>query len=309
MVQKHFMDIQRLKEGYADGFQPGDYVSIQEKVDGSNASFRYDEESGKLVAFSRKKTLDFQNTLSGFWNYIQSLDAEKFKDTPNYVVFGEWTGARNAIVYDNIHTGQWYVYDIYDVETEEYLPQYKVRKFVAKHGLTYVHTFYEGKWISWDHAMSFIQKPAYGDIQEGIVIKNMTRLNDPNSRLPFVVKVVGEKFHEVKKDNHIKKIVDPQKLQEREEAMRIVKSIVTKRRVEKHLYKMRDDGLIPTDWSENDMGVIARNLPSLVFEDCMKEEKETVEKAGKFFGKFCSSVCMMYAKNIVLGIPLHDDES
>ena len=49
-----FMDIQRLKEGYADGFVPGDLIVIQEKFDGSNAAARYDAETGKMVAFSRR---------------------------------------------------------------------------------------------------------------------------------------------------------------------------------------------------------------------------------------------------------------
>ena len=33
MEQKKFMDIQRLKEGYADGFVPGDLIVIQEKFE------------------------------------------------------------------------------------------------------------------------------------------------------------------------------------------------------------------------------------------------------------------------------------
>ena len=41
--------------------------------------------------------------------------------------------------------------------------------------------------------------------------------------------------------NHVKKIQDPQKLQERTEAQELVKSVVTRRRVEKELYKMRDE--------------------------------------------------------------------
>ena len=52
MEQKKFMDIQRLKEGYADGFVPGDLIVIQEKFDGSNAAARYDAETGKMVALS-----------------------------------------------------------------------------------------------------------------------------------------------------------------------------------------------------------------------------------------------------------------
>lgn len=303
MEQKKFMNISRLKESYEKGFQPGDMIVIQEKVDGSNASFRYDEESGKLISFSRNKTLDFNNTLNGYYNYVNTLNPEEYKESNSYVVFGEWTGAKNAIVYDELHTGKWYVYDIYDTNEEKYLTQNQVMKFVIDHGLTYVHTYYSGPFISWEHVMSFVGKPAYGPVNEGVVVKNQTRLNDPDNRLPFVVKIVGEEFHEIKKSNHIKKSVDPQKMQERKEAMEIVGSIVTRRRVEKELYKMRDEGIIPSEWGERDMQIIARTLPSRIYADCVKEEKETVDSAGQYFGKFCSSESMKHARNIVLGTP------
>ena len=114
MEQKKFMDIQRLKEGYADGFVPGDLIVIQEKFDGSNAVARYDAETGKMVAFSRRHTLDQNNTLNGFYNYVQELNPEDYKDVPDYVIFGEWSGARNAIIYYPENTKKWYVFDIYD---------------------------------------------------------------------------------------------------------------------------------------------------------------------------------------------------
>ena len=43
----------------------GDFIVIQEKVDGSNASIAYDRETDRLVAFSRKYELRFELTLSG----------------------------------------------------------------------------------------------------------------------------------------------------------------------------------------------------------------------------------------------------
>lgn len=49
------MDIQRIKPEYADGFSVGDYIVIQEKVDGANAAIRYDSETDTIVAQSRKK--------------------------------------------------------------------------------------------------------------------------------------------------------------------------------------------------------------------------------------------------------------
>lgn len=304
MERKSFMDIQRLKEGFADDFRPGDEIVIQEKFDGSNASFRYDVETGKLVAFSRRQTLNpLDNTLSGFYNYIQSLNADEFKDYPDYIVFGEWSGARNAIIYYPECTKKWYVFDIYDVNEQVYLQQSEVKKFAEEHGLDYINTYYVGPFISWDHVMSFMGTSAYGDIQEGIIVKNQTKLNDPNTRLPFVVKIVGEKFHEIKKTNHAKKVVDPKKLQERAAAQELTESIVTRRRVEKELYKMRDDGIIPADWCEKDMKTVARELPSRIYQDCIKEEPETVTEIGQFFGKFCSSTAMKYARNIILGDP------
>lgn len=67
MEQKKYMNIERLKDKYVDGFQPGDYIVVQEKIDGANFSIRYDDESGYVTAFSRKKKLDLGNNLRGAW--------------------------------------------------------------------------------------------------------------------------------------------------------------------------------------------------------------------------------------------------
>lgn len=60
MEQKKFMDIPRMKLGdeltqsNVGGFEIGDHIQITEKWDGSNASIRYDAETGKLIAFFEK---------------------------------------------------------------------------------------------------------------------------------------------------------------------------------------------------------------------------------------------------------------
>ena len=84
MKIKHFMDIQRIREqadeGTASnigGFSVGDHIVIQEKVDGANASIRYDRETGKLVVFSRNQQLFDDKALKGFWSYVQTLSADK----------------------------------------------------------------------------------------------------------------------------------------------------------------------------------------------------------------------------------------
>ncbi len=305
MEQKKFMDIERVKFGddltqaNIGGFEVGDLIQISEKIDGANAACRYDIETGKLVAFSRKHTLDFGNTLNGFWNYIQSLNAEDYKDTPNYVIFGEWL-IPHTVRYKEEFYKHWYVYDIYDVEKQMYLPQTEVKAFVEAHGLTYIHVLYEGPFISWDHCKTFCNSPAYGDTQEGIVCKNQTKLNDPNCRMPFALKIVNESFSEIKKERHRQKIEDPQKIQAREHAQEIINSIVTKQRIEKEIYKMRDEGILPEKIMPSDMGLIARTLPKRIYEDCLKEERELVESAGEFFGKMSSSRTMYLAREILL---------
>lgn len=306
MEQKKFMDISRVKFGdeltpsNTGGFEIGDRIQITEKWDGSNASIRYDIDTGKLVAFSRRLELTYNNTLNGFWNYVQTLNPDDYKDTPNYVIFDEW-GVKNAIRYNPEAYGKWYVYDIYDVEKQKYLPQLEVQKFADKHKLTYIHVLYEGEFISWEHCMTFCNSPAYGDKQEGIVIKNQTKLNDPNTRMPFVLKIVNDCFSEVKRENRRQKLEDPEHVKAKEHAQGIVDMIVTKRRVEKELYKMRDEGIVPEKISPQDMKIVAQNLPKRIYQDCIKEEKELVESAGEFFGKMCGSKSMNFAKEIILG--------
>lgn len=74
MEQKKYMDIERLKDKYVDGFQPGDHIIVQEKIDGANFSIRYDEETDSIKAFSRKKPLDLSNNLRGAWEWSQRLN-------------------------------------------------------------------------------------------------------------------------------------------------------------------------------------------------------------------------------------------
>lgn len=127
------------------------------------------------------------------------------------------------------------------------------------------------------------------------------KLNNPNSRTPFVLKIVNSQFSEIKKDNHKQKIEDPQKLAAKAKASDIVEQIVTKNRVQKELYKMIDEGILPQKIEPQDMRTVAQNLPKRIFEDCIKEENELAVEAGEFFGKMCGSATMNWAKKIILG--------
>ena len=310
--QKHYIDIQNiretdteLRERNTQAFELDDIIQITEKYDGSNACACYDVENDKLLAFSRKRELSFANTLNGFWNYIQQLPEQAikmFKLYPSFRVFGEWSNKNRITYYDTNKIKHWYIYDIYDTTTEQWLEQKMVKTFCKRAGLEYIQELYYGPFISWEHCKSFLHCNSYGDTQEGVVIKNQTKLNNWNShdtKTPLYLKIVNDSFKETMK--HKEKIIDPMKENNKKEAQKIMESICTKNRVEKELYKMRDEGIIPEKVTPQDMGLVARNLPKRIYADLLKEEKELVEQCGEYAGKMCSTLSMKYAKQIILG--------
>lgn len=157
------MDIQRIKPEYANGFSVGDYIIIQEKIDGCNAAIRYDSETDTIVAQSRKNILSVGNNLRGFYEWSQTLNKELVKSVlgDNLVLFMEWL-VPHTLSYPKDRYNHTYCYDVYDANTEKYLPQSTVQAIVSKLNLTYVPTFYEGEFISWEHCMSFVGKTDLG---------------------------------------------------------------------------------------------------------------------------------------------------
>lgn len=300
MNHKKFMDIERFKESFADGFQKGDHIIIQEKLDGSNAAIRYDPETDNVVAQSRKNILNLSNNLRGFWEWTQILDKKLVASVlgDNLVCFGEWL-IPHSVPYPNERYNHFYMFDVYDTVTEKYLPQSTVEATADLLNLTYVPVFYDGEFISWEHCFSFVGRTNMGgEYGEGIVIKNMTRLNDPNNRLPFYIKIVGEKFAETK-GHHKLKEVDPNKLKAIEENKALAETIVTEARVIKLLHKFVDEGILPDDWGAKEMPIVAKNLPKAVYDDCVKEESETVKNISDF-GKTANGIAMKIAKAVLM---------
>lgn len=305
---KHFMDIVRVKENNEDGmvtantgaFEVGDRVNISIKIDGANSSIAW--EDGELKAFSRKNELNMSNNLRGFWEFVQTLDKEKFRDLGNRVLFGEWL-VKHTVQYYPESYSKWYVYDMFDKDTEQWLPQSVVKEFAESHGLEYIHVLYDGPFISWEHCKTFLNSPAYGDKQEGIVIKNQDKLNDPDCRNPFYLKIVNDSFKETQVNNHIKKVLDPNDEIDKAEAEECAAKVVTEARVRKDINKMIDEGILPETINPQDMSLVARNLPKRIYDDVIKEESELIGDciSNKYFGKAVGSQAMNWAKKVVLG--------
>lgn len=163
MQQKKYIDIERLKPNYCDGFHVGDQITIQEKVDGANFSIRYDSETDTIKAFSRKRELDLSNNLRGAWEWSQKLDKDKIKQVlgDNLILFMEWL-VSHSVPYPQERYNNAYCYDIYDTVTNKWLPQSIVKEKVAELNLIYIPVFYEGEFISWEHIKSFVGRTDLG---------------------------------------------------------------------------------------------------------------------------------------------------
>lgn len=295
---KKYVDIERLKETYATAFTKGEHITITEKIDGANASI-YCKEDKSVACCSRRQDLAPENPLQGFYGYVQSLDHEMIYDAigTRYIIFGEWL-VKHSIKYPDNVLKKFYIFDVWDTETEQYMPWTFTKQISEFLGIPTVPLFYDGPFISWEHVTSFVGKTEMGGepTGEGVVVKSQDRLDNKSSRTPAYVKIVAKEFSEVHQSKSHE--VDPEKLAAREAAQALAETIVTKRRVEKCIQKFVEDGEIPENWDEKNLGAIAKILPRAVYNDCVKEEQETVSQIENF-GKICGSLTMKFARELV----------
>lgn len=319
VVQKKFIDIEALRENdevigqKEDGsdiirlsnsksFEVGDIIQITTKIDGANASIAWDDTSKKLEIFSRTNLLNTSNNLRGFYDYIKvnvepKLDLSEY---PNLVIFGEWL-VSHTVVYNKEAYCKWRVYDIWDKSKQNYLSQDDVKKFCLENGIEYIEELYNGPFISWEHCKSFMNKSiAYGPDQEGIVVKNQTKLDNSDVKFPKYLKIVNDSFKETMKVRSPKE-VDPEVEAARKKAIELANSIVTEARVKKILLKLIDEGIIPENLLPKDMGLIMKHLPKRVYEDVLKEELETVKALGESASKIISTTTAQLIRKIVVG--------
>lgn len=323
-----------VRKNNIGAFESGDEVVVQEKIDGSCASFHY-LGNGEFEAYSRRKKLDIENNLNGFYQYCIELatridekekkvmrhirlvneltggeaapwegrlpEKEDYFDYDKFIIFGEWTGVRNKIVYDKNPMKDWFVFDVYDIQSKRYLKQSIVDLICEEIDVKKVHTLaIIPSFINWETILMFANPDysAYGPQMEGIVVKNQSKL-DVKLREPVYIKFVNKDFREIK---NIKNI-DPEKEKEKEIAMEYMSQIVTANRIEKVISKLVEDNLIPSpNYGNKDLPILAKHVPRAVYVDCVKEEPEIVAQAGKLAGKICSTLVMQFIKNNLVDI-------
>src|SRR5699024_2943140 len=110
------------------GFQLSNFLntgfSVEEKLDGSNASFTYDADAKKMRAFSRNQELTEENHLNGFYQHVQFLSEHLTEDQldilSEYTIFGEWL-VKHAVTYKDELYNNFYAFDVFDKVNRYYI--------------------------------------------------------------------------------------------------------------------------------------------------------------------------------------------
>lgn len=268
MTQKKFTDVVRMGHKTTQGvFHIDDPITITEKIDGANASFK--REGDKVLAFSRNNHLDESSDLGGFYQWVQAnIDPTKLLE--GVIMFGEWLNP-HKVKYAPEHTKTFILFAIFNEFTQEYVSFSMVKDEARRLNLKLVPVFYEGVYQSYEHLQSFVGKTELGGTLggettgEGIVVVNYDYKDRYGDQV--FTKMVVDKFAEVQ---HQKSPRDPN-TPETIEAL-WVKDNMTKARIEKLLLKLVDEGIIEEEFGIEDMGTILKNINRRLIDDMIKEE-------------------------------------
>lgn len=262
-TQMHkYTDIVRLGHRSTVGvITDGDYITVYEKLDGANASFK--REGNEVLAFSRNTRLDASNNLRGFYEWTQTIEPTSLAE--DVIYFGEWL-VKHKVDYGQ-HASTFYLFDIYSEIINEYSPTDFVLKEAARLKLTIAPILYAGPYVSYEHLQSLVGRSVFATDAnggEGVVVKNVN-FRDRYGKQTFV-KLVSESFREVQPQKAPR---DPNV--ESPETM-FVRKFMTRARVEKLTHKLVDEGVIEESFGLEDMGVILRELGTRIYDDLIKEE-------------------------------------
>lgn len=246
------------KQGTNAMFESGEKLIIEEKLDGANASMML--EDGKVRCFSRNQELDEHNTLRGFYQYAQEF-ADRLEE--GFIYYGEWL-APHKIKYDEEAYKKFYLFDVFDIASDKYLPIRKITRIGRMADMSFVPHFSLGIFSSVEEVMEYVGKSKLGEKGEGIVIKYW------NSDKRDILKIVTPEFQEAMG-------VKPTK-PKKDMLQKFVEANVTEARIEKLILKLVDAGTLPEEFDITDTGAILKALGSSVYEDVMAEERDVLEK-------------------------------
>ena len=246
---------------------------VQEKLDGSNASFTVD--NGELQCFSRRKKLNEKETLNGFYGWVhENIQEDVFDFLEDYIIFGEWL-VKHKIQYKEECYKEFYVFDVYDKEEETYLSLKDMHGIASYLELKTVKTLLIAEP---SHHLNILTPQ---DIQDLVGKSNMTV--KPNTGEGIVIKYLdGKSEHE----DYYKIVSNEFKEFNRQKMKTEVKNndsvadyAITRPRMEKMIFRAIEEGRLSEDNMElENFGLIMKEVGQDFVDDIMEEEKDNMLK-------------------------------
>ena len=142
---KSYTHVERIDSEECEGLLDNDKVYVTAKVDGTNGCVFWNEATGSLGVGSRNLVLgpDEDNAYFHEWATGGSEEARLLRSYceghPGHIVYGEWMGKTKFVGafkgYAPDALGKFLIFDVYDTENGEYLPEDEWRKALAAFGL------------------------------------------------------------------------------------------------------------------------------------------------------------------------------
>lgn len=135
-------DLTQVKYGNLQGL----YIVIEEKIDGANAGFGFDE-SGELILQCRGHILEGGgkerqfNMFKSWATHHKNAFLERFED--RYIVYGEWMRAKHTIFYDKL-PHLFFEFDVWDRKQNKFLSTAARKELLKGLPIESVPVLYEG---------------------------------------------------------------------------------------------------------------------------------------------------------------------
>lgn len=246
---------------------------VQEKLDGSNASFTV--ENGELQCFSRRKKLNEKETLNGFYGWVhENIQEDVFDFLEDYIIFGEWL-VKHKIQYKEECYKEFYVFDVYDKEEEAYLSLKNMHRIASYLELKTVKTLLIAEP---SHHLNILTPQDIQDLVgksdmtvkpntgEGIVVKYL----DGKSEYEDYYKIVSNEFKEFNKQKMKTEVKNNDS---------VADYAITRPRMEKMIFRAIEEGRLSEDNIElENFGPIMKEVGQDFVDDIMEEEKDNMLK-------------------------------
>lgn len=273
---REYMHIEKFGNTGVEGIELGQ-VYVFPKLDGTNASV-WSNKKGQLFGGSRTRMLGTgPSDNAGFYGWVLGETHNLYglcTTYPNFRLYGEWLVPHTFKGYREDAWKRFYIFDVYDDQSEMYLPYETYKPLLDEYGLDYIPPLATIKNGRYEHFLEFLAKNKYlcpneGEPGEGIVIKNYDFYNKFGNQV--WAKLIRQEF----KDEHHKVMGAPDVNTGLLNEDRIVTQVVTSHLIDKTIAKIKTD---KGGWS-------SKNIPELferVFYDVVTEELWDQWKELKF---------------------------